>query len=197
MTGIVKNGAGNGGYSAKVGSDLRLWVDSVQLSQSQSSSIAGNAYNINTGVVNLTSANKSAIVYVKNNGTNDLIVETLFYLIGNSTAGSGDMLITVLRNPTTGTIIDNATDCEMAGINRNFGDSKQLTADMYKGAEGYTFTDGTKVIESIFNQSPTRAALSVGAIVLQRGNSIGIDITPATSNSSLDVEFALSVYEKI
>jgi len=154
------------------------------------------AYNVNTGVVNLTSANKSAILYFKNTGINPIEIESLFYLIGNSTGGTGDMLISVLRNPTAGTIVSTASDVEM-NQNRNFASSNQLTANAYKGAEGNTFTDGDKVIESIFNQSPSRAAISVGIIRLEKGNSIGIDITPGTSNTSLDVEFAISLYEVV
>lgn len=58
------------------------------------------------------------------------------------------------------------------------GDSynaKTVTGLFYKGAEGNTFTNGTKVIESIFNQSATRAAIGVGAIILPPGSSIGIE----------------------
>lgn len=189
----IKDGTGTG-KKAKVNSDNRLYTNAVTRSDSADASIRGDSYNINTGVINLTSANKSAVFYFKNTGTKTLDIGTLFYLIGNSTGGSGDMLISVLRNPTTGTIIDNAVTAEMAGINRNFSSANTLEADIYKGAEGYTFTNGTKVIESIFNQAPTRAAINVGSIVLEKGNSIGIDITPATSNTSLDVEFAIAVH---
>jgi hypothetical protein len=34
----------------------------------------GNAYNLNTGSVNLTTANESAVAYLKNNETFDLIL---------------------------------------------------------------------------------------------------------------------------
>jgi hypothetical protein len=34
----------------------------------------GNAYNFNTGSVTLTSANKSALMYMKNTGTKDIII---------------------------------------------------------------------------------------------------------------------------
>ena len=194
MTQQILDGTGDG-YLVKVTSENRLLTDSVTLSQSSNSSFTGDSYNVNTGVINLTSANKSAVFYMKNNeGEKNMVIDALFYLIGNSTGGSGDMLITVLRNPTAGTIIDGASDMEMAGVNRNFGSAKTITGNFYKGAEGNTFTNGDKVIESIFNQSATRAAINVGAIILTPGSSIGIDITPATSNTSLDVEFAASIY---
>tara|TARA_R110000822_G_C15307967_1_gene492577 strand:+ start:975 stop:1562 length:588 start_codon:yes stop_codon:yes gene_type:complete len=189
----ITDGGGKG-YSAEVDSENRLRVFSISEQEVFNASSLGNSYNFNTGVINLTSASKSAVFYIKNNGDSDLIITQLFYLIGNSTAGTGDVLITVLRNPTTGTIISNAVAMEMDGVNRNFGSSKILTTDSYKGAEASTFTNGDKIIESIIDQSPTRITVEVGGLVIPRGTSIGIDITPATSNSSLDVEFAASVY---
>jgi hypothetical protein len=189
----IQDGTGTN-YKLKVDEKNRLRTFSITETESANASIFGDSYNVNTGIINLTSANKSAVFYVKNNGDDDLIIDTLFYLIGNSTSGTGDVLISVLRNPTTGTIIDNAVDMEMAGVNRNFGSSKTLTADFYKGDEGNTFTNGVKVIESIFNQSPTRSAISVGALVIPKGSSIGVDMTPATGNTNLDVEFAASIY---
>ena len=189
----ITDGGGKG-YSAEVDSENRLRVFSIAEPEVFNASSLGNSYNFNTGVINLTSASKSAVFYIKNNGDSDLIITQLFYLIGNSTAGTGDVLVTVLRNPTTGTIISNAVAMEMDGVNRNFGSSKNLTTDSYKGAEASTFTNGDKIIESIIDQSPTRVSVEVGGLVVPRGTSIGIDITPATSNSSLDVEFAASVY---
>lgn len=184
------------GYTAAVDSENRLRVFSISEPEVDNASELGNSYNFNTGIINLTSASKSAVFYLKNNGDNDIIISTLFYLLGNSTGGSGDVLITVLRNPTTGTIVSGAVNMEMNGVNRNFGSSKTLTVDAYKGAEANTFTDGVKVIESIFDQSPSRVSITVGAIMLPKGSSIGIDITPATSNTNLDVEFACSVYTR-
>lgn len=190
---IIQDGAGKG-YSAKVDSSQRLHVDSVTFGRSEIEVELGNGYNINTGVLNLTTAGKSAVLYFKNNEVDPIVITNLFYLIGNSTGGSGDVLITVLRNPTTGTIVSDATNAEMAGVNRNFGSSQTLSANIYKGGEGKTFTNGDKIIETILNQSPRREILSVGDIVLPQGTSIGFDITPATGNTSLDVEFAMSVF---
>lgn len=177
--------------------DNRLQTYSFSETIPAAASLVGDSYNANTGTITLTTANKSAVFYFKNNGNDEYVIDTLFYLIGNSTGGTGDMIITVLRNPTAGTIVSGAVDMEMAGVNRNFGSNKTIDGDLYKGAEGNTFTDGSKIIESIFNQSPTRAALNVGAIVLPQGSSIGIEITPAAGNTSLDVQFAASLHKRI
>jgi hypothetical protein len=190
----IQDGTGNA-YIAKVNSSNRLSTESITLEKSANASFTGDSYNINTGVITLTSASKSAVFYMKNNETTkDLVIDTLVYLIGNSTGGTGDMLITVLRNPTTGTIISSPVTMEIPGVNRNFSSSKTITGDFLVGAEAKTITDGDKVIESIFNQSATRAAIGVGAIILSPGTSIGIEMTPATSNTNVDVEFAASVF---
>jgi hypothetical protein len=181
------------GNSAKVDDSRRLHVDAITFQRSEQESELGNAYNINTGVINLTSANKSAVLYVKNMEDYDLLVSNIFYLLGNSNS-AGDVLIDVLRNPTTGTIVSGASAAEMAGVNRNFGSSRTLSdSTMYKGAEANTFTDGTKVVESIV-QDGNRWFLSIGDIIIPKGSSIGFNITPPASNTSMDIEVALSCY---
>jgi hypothetical protein len=79
-------------------------------------------------------------------------------------------------------------------INRNFGSSRALSANAYKGATGNTMTDGTKAFESILATATQRVAVSVGAITLPRGSSIGIRITPSTGNTSMAVEFAVACF---
>lgn len=187
----IMDGTGTSTF-AKVSSN-RLFTDSVQRSEILESAFDGNAFNINTGTINLTSSNKSAVLYVKNNETKDLVVEAFIYLIGNSTGGSGDMIISVLRNPTEGTIVSDATSVSYKG-NRNFGSAKTLQADQYKGDEGLTFTDGDVIIESIFNQAPTRSFISGDGLTLPSGSSIGIEITPASGNTSVNCQFALPCY---
>lgn len=192
MSESIKDGTGQG-YVAKVDENFRLYTSSVTVAKEDNSSLLGDSYNLNTGIINLTSANKSAGIYLSNNETRDIVITGIFYLIGNSTGGSGDMLITVLRNPTEGTIVSNEISVEI-NSNRNFGSSNVLSASVYKGAEGYTFTNGTKILESIFSQSPTRSFINPGSIRLPKGTSIGVEITPASGNTSLDVEFAFAIH---
>ena len=189
----ITDGVGKG-YSAEVDSENRLRVFSISEQEVYNASSLGNSYNFNTGVINLTSASKSAVLYIKNNGDPDLVLTQLSYSMGNSTGGAGDVLVTVLRNPTTGTIISNAVDMEVGGVNRNFGSSKIITTDSYKGTEGYTFTNGVKIIDTIIDQAPVRVAVELGGISIPKGSSIGIEITPATSNSNVNIVLDASIY---
>ena len=189
----ITDGGGKG-YSAEVDSENRLRVFSISEQEVDNASSLGNSYNFNTGVINLISASKSAVLYIKNNGDPDLVLTQLSYSMGNSTGGTGDVLVTVLRNPTTGTIISNAVDMEVGGVNRNFGSSKSLTTDSYKGAEGSTFTNGVKITDTIINQAPIRVAIELNGISIPKGSSIGIDITPATSNSNVNIVLDASIF---
>ena len=189
----ITDGGGKG-YSAEVDSENRLRVFSISEQEVDNASSLGNSYNFNTGVINLTSDSKSAVLYIKNNGDPDLVLTHLSYSMGNSTGGTGDVLVTVLRNPTTGTIISNAVDMEVGGVNRNFGSSKSLTTDSYKGAEASTFTNGVKITDTIINQAPIRVAIELNGISIPKGSSIGIDITPATSNSNVNIVLDASIF---
>ncbi len=189
----ILDGTGTGS-KAKVSSN-RLYTDTVERSEIIAASANGDGFNINTGTINLTSANKSAVMYVRNNESKDMVVESFIYLIGNSTGGSGDMFVSVVRNPTAGTIIDNAVVVDYTA-NRNFGSAKTLQADEYKGVDGDTVTDGSVVISSIVNQSPSRVFISASGITLPTGSSLAIEITPATGNTSLNVQVAIPCYLK-
>lgn len=189
----IIDGSGSG-YRAKVDKHKRLHVDAITFGRSEQEVELGNGYSVNTGTFSLTSANKSACLYMKNDEDFDMVLTIMVYIFGNSNA-NGDCLVDVLKNPTTGTIISGAVDAEMAGVNRNFGSSFSLNATtlIYKGAEGNTFTDGTKVISSIV-QTPSRTPIIIGDIVLPKGSSIGFDVTPPTGNTAMDVQLGLGFF---
>jgi hypothetical protein len=186
----IEDGTGSG-YKAKVDNQFRLSTDALTVDESVSQTFEGVAYNVNTGTINLTSANPSATLFLKNDAEDDLVITALFYLLGNTTGGSGDTLVQIIRNPTAGTIVSAGTDFE--AVNRDFGSANSLEATLKKGAEGSTLTDGTVVIESIFS-GVGRQTVAVGALVLRPGNSIGYIVTPPSGNTSMDTQWAMSCY---
>ena len=182
MSKVIKDGTG-GGANAKVNSDNRLHVDSVGRSQIQQASLDGNAYSLSTSTLSLTSDSESATFFLKYNGTNKLVIQTILIILGDSTGGSGDALISVTKNPTTGTIVSTATEAVNIN-NRNFSSANILNALIYEGQEGATLTDGEGFINtsrSIFNE-PIR--LDNAPIVLGGSNSIGVKVTPPSGNTN-------------
>lgn len=192
MVDVIKDGTGTGN-TASVNSDNRLLTSAIQQSAAQDASRKGDAYNINTGDVTLTSSNESAVLYVKNNEEQDLIITTVIFLIGASTGGTGDLLASVFANPSAGTIISGAADAEMKA-NKNFGSNQVLAADVFKGAEGNTQTGSTVAFRSRLDGSSKQYTIGTGDIILPKGSTLAITIVPQASNTSTTLQVALATY---
>ena len=185
----IESGSGNGN-EAKVGNDLRLYTQSVSESESQHALDLGNAYNINTGVVSI--AAETGMLYLKNNEDKNFIVEAVAVGIGaGSFNTTGFAKVTVIRNPTTGTLIESTPTNVDINVNRNFGTSNTLTADAYKaGASGDTITNGDDIILFAMANAQSRLFGTVG-LELKKGNTIGIKINPNLSSGSTDCYVAI------
>jgi hypothetical protein len=185
---IIEDGAT--GKTARVNSDNTLAVHSITISEAEHATDLGQSYNVNTGTIVLTTAGVSGVLYFKNNENINIHVDHIVILLGNTTGGltTDSTTIKVLSNPTAGTVISGATDADMIQ-NRNIGASSTLEADVYKGAEGDTFTDGEELVGSLLTPG-TRAAFVLD-ITIPKGKSIGVTIEPNDSNTSMKVMAAL------
>ena len=181
------------GKRAEVDSNNRLKTFSVSEGLSLDAAKKGENYNINTGSITLTSANESSVLYIKNNEDKNFVIEDVIIILGASTGGTGDLSINLVRNPTTGTIIDNATDADVVA-NRNFGSSRELVANVYKGAEGYTLTNGSDFADTTRSSASTVVHFDAYVIVLPKGTSLGVNIDPQASNTSMAVKVAIVGY---
>lgn len=179
---LIKDGTGSGS-GAKVNANNRLYVNAISQTEAESATELGNSYNINSGVVSLTGATNSTVMYLKNNELVDLHVRSIEIGIGSG-AQSDSAIIAIIRNPTLGTIIDNAVVAPI-NQNRNFGSSKLLTADAYTGVDGDTLTDGNTIVS--FFQTVSETFRPVVDLILTKGDSIGIKIDPNLSSGSVNV----------
>ena len=182
------------GYIAEVNSSKRLQTRSVTVSEQQQRSIDGYGFNLNTGTIALTSANESAVMYVKYTGTKTLHVQSVAVGVGKLGVSSDPVLVKMYRNPTNGTIVTNA----VAGVqfeNRNFGTATQLTSDFYKGVKGDTLTGGDLIAQFYANQS-NRLFADID-FILPPQTSIGISLTPNDDGTGGNVYVALICHEEI
>ena len=189
----IIDGTGTGNRT-KVDNGNRLHVHAVGETVAENSSITGNSYNVNTGTINLTTANESSLLYIKNNGDNDIHIVSIGYLLGASTNGTGELDLIVRKNPTAGTLITDQTPVAI-NQNKNAGSSSILTAQIYKGAEGKTATSGTDFYYSLQSSAGKAYVISTGNIVLPKGSSISVVVQPQAANTSMDVQIFLSVVE--
>ena len=180
---------------AKVDERNRIFTDSISRSQLEYAILDGNGYNVSTGTMTLTTGGNSAIWYFKYTGEYAFIIKEILVILGASTGGTGNGTITLLKNPTAGTIVTNALPVS-ASSNRDFSSFNSLPATAYKGAEGDTFTDGETFAVTGRDATAQIVPFDAAPIVLRKGNSIGVKYTPPSGNTSQSVIVAGTVYEE-
>ncbi len=120
MSEMIKDGTGTG-FITKVNSLNRLFVDSISTDDAIAANKAGDAYNINSGVINLSDAVDTPVLYLKNTGDPTINISAIAVGIGPTTGGSGGIpKITIIRNPTVGTIITSTPTNADIVSNRNY-----------------------------------------------------------------------------
>lgn len=182
----IESGTGTG-TQAKVGADFRLQARSVTSTNIQEETHNGNAYDIHSGLVSLTGAAESGLLYFKNNEDLDFHVSVMAVGITAGTFADSP-IITIVRNPTTGTLISNATAAPIVE-NRNFGSSSTLTALTYKGVDGATVTDGDDALIFVVN-GQGRLAATID-LVIPKGSSLAIKVDPNLTSGATTAYAAL------
>lgn len=179
----VESGSGNG-REAKVGNNNRLFTEAETTPEGVQALKNGDAYNLNTGIVSISAT--TGMFYLKNNEDKNLFIEAIVVGTGaGSYNTTGEVQIQVTRNPSTGTLIDNATAVSQ-NANRNFGSAKTLSATAYKAAaSGNTITDGTDTILIGHPNAQGRTFATIN-LLLEKGNSIGVEVNPNLSSGSIN-----------
>lgn len=190
MTQIV-DGSGDG-YGLKVDSSNRAHTKSTTITETADRSQGGYGYNLNTGEIALTAATASGVAYLKYTGTKKFNISALAVGCGKMGTATDPVLIELIRNPTTGTVIDDATAGDY-NENRDFASNNTLSADFYKGAEGKTFTDGDVI--AIFYQNSSGRLFAGIDFILGTGSSCGVRITPNDDGTAGNVYVAFVGYE--
>jgi hypothetical protein len=180
---FIQDGTGKG-YLAKITENNRVAVESVAITAEDDSIRIGEGWQISTGPVSFTGAAQSAILYVKNDGPRNFVLDRAVLILGTSTGGTGDWTFQVLRNPgQNGTIVTNAVT---AGIsNSNHGSGLVPDALLYRGVEGDTVdltALGTGAPLPI-QQQVNRTVFPLGR-QLPTGSSIAFRLTPPSGNTS-------------
>jgi hypothetical protein len=180
---------GNGGNVATVDDQLRLHTQAYTVSSILESALRGRAYDIVSGIIDLTNDTENALLYVLNNEDEDIIMEIFFLDTSLSTgASAGDTgEFSYYFNPTGGTLISDAS--ATTPINNRIGDPKTLDVTAYKAtAAGKTLTGGTTLafpIQGVGNY------VEAPYYVIPKGSSVGVSYTPPASNTSQDINIGI------
>lgn len=187
----IKDGTGTGAL-VKIDSSHRMATAALSMTQIQEALGRCKTWNLGSGDLTLTSANASALLYLKNTGTKSLFIDLYVFLANASTGGSGLAEIEILRNPTAGTVVSDAT--AITATNMNFNCVDQPIADMYSGGEGKTLTGEDDILRS---QMTSSDRLLLGILTeLPTGASVGLRVTPPPGNTSMAIEAIMEIYEQ-
>lgn len=190
MAEMIKDGTGHG-HLAKVTDSNELLIHGATESHISEAVGLGKAWNVGTGYLTLTNDSASDVMYLKNTGTADLHIDLYVFLVKASTGGSGEVLIEILRNPTAGTVISDASS--VTPVNMDFGSQRTMVADVYKGGQGKTLTGHTQSLDS---KTTDDNRLLLGILTkIPQGSSVGLRVTPPSGNTSMQVETVMEVYE--
>ena len=187
----LEDGKGSG-REAQVDSSNRLRTHSVSETESLHASEEGQAFNINTGLISITG--DATLIYFKNNEEKDFVVEAVALGSFEGITHSDDPYITLVRNPTGGDLINDASAVSM-NQNRNFGSKNSLADSLaYKGKVGGTITGGDDI--AILQATPGGRSFYTIEFILPKGTSLGIKLTANVSSGSANWYCALIGFTK-
>ena len=188
----ISDGTGSGN-EAKIDSNKRIHVQAVTETESLHAAEVGDAYNISTGQIAFTG--DGTLLYIKNNEDRDIVLEAL--AIGTDGGGTYTSSlrpsVTVVRNPTAGDLITDATAVSH-NVNRNFGSNKTLIADTFKGKQGGTLTGGDSL--GIFQTSQAGRDFFTIDMVIPKGSSIAVTVLNGLSSGTVNIYCAAIVFLK-
>jgi len=192
---VIEDGAGRG-FTARVNSENRLYTFADSVPSGAVAASRGKMWGISTGDLTFTNDGTSAIAWLRYSGLEKLVVSRFTFTTGASD-GAGNTSYKFIKNPTTGTIVDNAIVANTT--NRNFsGTSSSLAGVQYSGAQGYTFTNGDEIAD-LNRESAGVFILDTNETpyILENGNSFGITVTPPAGNTSQTNRLFIVVYELV
>jgi hypothetical protein len=169
----IEDGTGTGNR-AKV-EENRLYTNALTLGNFENAVLTGNAYNVNTELLTITSDTEHALLYLKNNEDHDIVIESWFIGTDAGTNGANLGIMRAYFDPTGGTIISGGTTT--TPVNRKGGDSKSAEVDALVGGQGFTATGvGTAVLYQ--TQTVSSRVFGNVKLALEPGKSIVITYDP-------------------
>ena len=186
----ILDGSGTGSR-ATVGADKRLQVRAISEDEEIHNGELGGTYNINTGLISITG--DATLIYLKNNSDDNFILKSIALGSFEGITHSDDPYITLVRNPTGGDLITDATAVSM-NQNRNFGSSKTAQVNVYKGKVGGTLTGGDDI--AILQATPGGRSFYGIDFILPKGASVGVKLTANRSSGTANWYCALIGYFK-
>lgn len=183
----IEDGTGSGNM-AKINSNNRLETQSVTETGQINSALIGEAFNVGSGFITLTSANESAVLYYKNNEDRDVVVTAVNVTSSAQTGSSANVFLTKVYRGATGISAGTAS----TGLNNNYGSARELDAVITQGQEAATVTNGTAT-GAFFIPTGTFFNTEL-SWVIPKGKSMVLSVTPGASNTSVSMTVTFELH---
>lgn len=180
------------GDKAKV-RDGKLFTKGVVEEIAQDALSDGRLYQIGSSLVNLTSSNESAVLFIKNNEDQDLEIVTFSYGGSGMSGGAIDPNDMYTFRLYTG-VESISGGVDIPPTNNNLGSSKKLDVISQGGIEGSTLTGGTQSGTTLLPQGDSKRFPLYW--ILPKGASLCITCQPAAGNTNADINIFFDAYLK-
>jgi hypothetical protein len=180
---IIQDGAGKG-YKAKVNSENNLIIRNTSIEQHTNSAINGKYYEATTGLITLTDAVETGVLYLKNNESTYMVIDKFFLDVWASANGVGGGKMRYYKNPTV------TGGSALTPVNTNFSFPDVLGLDL-KGLT--TMTGGTVWYVGYFAASSTMV-VDEEKFCVPPGYGFGLSIEAPASNTSMVLSVNIAFY---
>ena len=120
-----------------------------------------------------TTASYTGLLYISNTSTKDLTISSV------RSSGTAAQQWRMIKNPTTGTLISAGTD--VVPVNTHFGSGTLAVADVKKGSDAQTITDGD-LMGQWANAAATMLLEFDGSIIITPGASFALEVKPSVAS---------------
>ena len=175
----IIDGTGTGTF-AKVDSTNRLETHSVTLTERNEAVQNGVGFELGAPPTNFTVATETALIFIKNDGNNPLVITRWEFSGAESTGGTSDVTLLKLYQGVT-----SITNSSPGGaVNSLFGSNISLDATISLGNGSTSAVTGGSAFGSAFVKYLGQSVFD-GPWVLPQGQSIALTVTPPASNTSM------------
>ena len=190
---VIEDGTGTG-QKASVNKENQLEVRAVNTSIDLHQVEEGTGFNVNTGVLTLTTATAdTAVIYMKNDDVNNMIITSATLSSNAGTGGADSVLVwkQVAGFTAASDIIANGTDG--TAFNRNAGKaSRTFKGDIKIGGTGRSFTSAVAAQQTM-GLFTTPVTFNLTTIV-PVGGEIGVTVDVPALNTSMDIMLSFNFH---
>lgn len=182
--------------AARVTTQGKLETYSITTDEKIYATEQGEAFIVSSPIFELTNDAETALLYIKNNGEeNSILIDEITFITTASNVGADvDYTISLLKNPTAGTLLASSNTLDV--INLNAGSGKELLIETKSGGTGSTVADP---ILPVFKRLVTHSGETrqfTTPISIPRGSSVAILINPPIGNTSMKIQINTDIHIK-